>query len=169
MLRAHACVTCGDPIPAGRRIDRRYCRMSCRSVAYRARKSDKQWTSSSRPAEPDAAPRESRYGSIPPEVLASLAKHFEPRDEVVRAELAAAQRRAMQLQQALDEATAAPNRSADESQATLAAAQERIRKLTEALERTQTESADKYDKLASKFEALSRHKQAPAHGYYRAS
>ena len=164
MLRAHACVICGDPIPAGRRIDRRYCRMSCRSVAYRARKSDKQWTSSSRPAEPDAAPRESRYGSIPPEVLASLAKHFEPRDEVVRAELAAAQRRAMQLQQALDETTAAPNRSADESQATLAAAQERIRKLTEALERTQTESADKYDKLASKFEALSRQKQATADG-----
>lgn len=167
MLRAHACVTCGDPIPAGRRIDRRYCRMSCRSVAYRARKSGKKWANSSRPAEPDAAPRESRYGSIPPEVLASLAKHFEPRDEVVRAELTAAQRLAMQLQQALDEATAAPHRSAEESQATLAVAQEGIRKLTEALERTQTESADKYDKLASKFEALSRQKQATADGQIR--
>ncbi|HRI54496.1 MAG TPA: hypothetical protein PLW65_30360, partial [Pseudomonadota bacterium] len=32
------------------------------------------------------------------------------------------------------------------------------------LERTQTESADKYDKLASKFEALSRQKQATADG-----
>ena len=159
MLRAHACVICGDPIPAGRRLDRRYCRVSCRSVAYRARKGGKRSASSTQLTDPTAASRDSHYGSIPREVLDILAKHFSVRDEVVRAELAAAQRRATQLQQALDEATAAAYLSTEESPAPLVAAQERIRKLTETLEQSQVESADKYDKLASKFETLSRQKQ----------
>lgn len=113
-------------------------------------------------AEPDAVPRESRYGSIPREVLDILAKHFGVRDEGVRSELAAAQRRATQLQQAQDEATAAAQPGTEEPQAPLIAAQERIRKLTDALEQAQTESADKYDKLASRFETLNRQKQAAA-------
>lgn len=159
MLRAHACVICGDPIPAGRRLDRRYCRVSCRSVAYRARKGGKAGARSPQLAEPDAAPRESRYGGIPREVLDILAKHFGARDEVVRAELTAAQRRATQLQQALDEATAAARPSSEEPQVRLVAAQERIRTLTEALEKSQTESADKYDKLAARYETLNRQKQ----------
>ncbi len=155
-----ACVIWGNPIPAGRRLDRRYCRVSCRSVAYRARKGGKPSGSSTRLADPTAASWDSHHGSIPREVLDILAKHFAVRDEVVRAELAAAQRRATQLQQTLDEATAAAHPSAEASSDPLVIAQERIRKLTEALERSQVESADKYDKLASKFEMLSRQKQA---------
>ena len=162
MLRAHACVICGDPIPAGRRLDRLYCRTSCRSVAYRARKGGRQPACSTATEKPNAAPRESRYGGIPREVLDILAKYFGQRDEVVRAELAVAQRRATELQQALDEVTSAQQRSADEAQAPLAAAQERSRKLTVELERFQTESADKCDKLATKCETLSRQKQADA-------
>jgi hypothetical protein len=67
-----------------------------------------------------------------------------------------------QLQQSLEEATTAPHLSTEASHEPLLAAHERIRKLTEALERTQTESADKYDKLASRFETLSRQKLAAA-------
>lgn len=161
MLRAHACVICGDPIPAGRRVDRRYCRTSCRSVAYRARRVGKQ-TADSQQRESEAAPRPSRYGSIPAEVLEILAKHFGQRDEVVRAELAVAQRRAAELQRALDQTTAPPGLSAEDSQATLAAAQERIRKLTAELARSQAENADKCDKLTTQLETLSRQKQADA-------
>ena len=38
MLRAHFCVLCGDALPARGRIDRKYCRPSCRTLAYRRRK-----------------------------------------------------------------------------------------------------------------------------------
>lgn len=38
MLRAHHCLLCGDPLPAGSRIDRQYCRDSCRTLASRVRK-----------------------------------------------------------------------------------------------------------------------------------
>ena len=160
MLRAHACVICGDPIPAGRRLDRRYCKVSCRSVAYRARKGGQPAVTATGLTEPEADLRPSRYGRIPREVLDILAKHFGAHDEGIRAELAVAQKRAEQLQQALEAATAPPHPGAEESQSTRLAAQERIRKLTEALERSQAESADKYDKLASKYETLSRQKQA---------
>ena len=41
MLRAHFCALCGDPLPARGRIDRRYCRTSCRTLAYRHRKQER--------------------------------------------------------------------------------------------------------------------------------
>ncbi len=160
MLRAHACVICGDPIPAGRRVDRRYCRMSCRSVAYRARKGAKQPAGSTWPEAPDAALRPGRYGAIPGEVLDILAKHFGQRDDGLRAERTAVQRQAAELERALNEATAAPYRTEEETQAALLAAQDRIRKLTAEHTRSQLESADQRDKLTTKLETLSRQKQA---------
>ena len=50
MLRAHFCVLCGDPLPARGRIDRRYCRTSCRTLAYRHRKQERPGPSASSPA-----------------------------------------------------------------------------------------------------------------------
>ena len=50
MLRAHFCVLCGDPLPARGRIDRRYCRTSCRTLAYRRRKQERPGPSASSPA-----------------------------------------------------------------------------------------------------------------------
>ncbi|MFO0573105.1 MAG: hypothetical protein U1A78_03835 [Polyangia bacterium] len=38
MKRLHECVVCGDPLSPGGRIDRRYCRESCRILAYRQRR-----------------------------------------------------------------------------------------------------------------------------------
>lgn len=38
MLRARICSFCGADMPAGGRIDRRYCRASCRTLAYRRRR-----------------------------------------------------------------------------------------------------------------------------------
>ncbi len=39
MLRARTCSFCGGDMPASGRIDRRYCRPSCRTLAYRHRRS----------------------------------------------------------------------------------------------------------------------------------
>ena len=50
MLRAHFCVLCGDPLPARGRIDRRYCRTSCRTLAYRHRKQERPGPRGSSPA-----------------------------------------------------------------------------------------------------------------------
>lgn len=50
MLRAHFCVLCGDPLPARGRIDRRYCRTSCRTLAYRHRKQERPGPRASSPA-----------------------------------------------------------------------------------------------------------------------
>lgn len=82
MLRAHHCVRCGDPMPLGRRVDRKYCRASCRTSAYRtrrrqtaphrgARTGKAQQTSESLPAELVLALRQ-----VPPAVLTTLAAWF---------------------------------------------------------------------------------------------
>jgi len=38
MLRAERCLNCGGPMPFGLRIDARYCKPSCRTLAYRIRR-----------------------------------------------------------------------------------------------------------------------------------
>lgn len=160
MLRVHFCVSCGDPLPTKRRVDRRYCLPSCRSVASRARKREREAASKDAAgAAPEAASSVRQeavsYGSIPREVLDILAKHFGQRDEVVSAELRMAQRRIAELQSAIDR-TEAQQRNTEASNLPLAEAQERIRKLTEAWQSERTEAADKYDKLATKYETLLR-------------
>ena len=42
LLRAERCLNCGTPMPADRRIDRRYCKQSCRTLAYRIRRRTQQ-------------------------------------------------------------------------------------------------------------------------------
>lgn len=37
-MRAHFCALCGDALPTRGRIDRKYCRASCRTLAYRHRR-----------------------------------------------------------------------------------------------------------------------------------
>lgn len=98
MLRVRACVICGDPIPAGRRVDRRYCRMSCRSVAYRARKGAKRPPAATCPGAPSAGPPQSRYGVIPSEVLDTLTKYFGQHQDSLITESPAAQRRATEAE-----------------------------------------------------------------------
>lgn len=82
MLRAHHCVRCGDPMPLGRRVDRKYCRASCRTSAYRtrrrqtaprreARTGQAQQTTEPLPPELVLALRQ-----VPPAVLTALAAWF---------------------------------------------------------------------------------------------
>lgn len=99
MLRATCCVICGNPLPAGGRLDRRYCRKSCRAVAYRAGKRDPL----SRPAQRTAPPGDAEversllYTKIPREVLDVLARHFGQQRERMAAELADARQRVAEL------------------------------------------------------------------------
>lgn len=51
MLRAQRCTYCGDELPGRGRIDRRYCRASCRTLAYRRRHEQPECT------DPDAPPK----------------------------------------------------------------------------------------------------------------
>lgn len=37
VLRTQTCMTCGGPMPSKGRVDRRYCKASCRTLAYRVR------------------------------------------------------------------------------------------------------------------------------------
>lgn len=37
ILRAQTCLTCGGPLPTTGRVDRRYCKGACRTLAYRVR------------------------------------------------------------------------------------------------------------------------------------
>lgn len=58
-MRAHRCAYCGDALPNRGRIDRKYCRASCRTLAYRQRHSGPQRsrrdeTPASQPADPRA-------------------------------------------------------------------------------------------------------------------
>lgn len=81
MLRVHHCVRCGDPMPLGRRVDRKYCRASCRTSAYRTRRTQtaprkgvrgrKQQSSEPLPPELILALRQ-----VPPAVLTMLAAWF---------------------------------------------------------------------------------------------
>ena len=38
ILRAQTCITCGGPMPSAARVDRRYCKAACRTLAYRVRR-----------------------------------------------------------------------------------------------------------------------------------
>ena len=38
MLRAQSCLVCGGQMPNKSRIDRRYCKGACRTLAYRVRR-----------------------------------------------------------------------------------------------------------------------------------
>ena len=38
ILRAQTCLTCGGPLPTTGRVDRRYCKGACRTLAYRVRR-----------------------------------------------------------------------------------------------------------------------------------
>lgn len=59
MLRAQRCAFCGDALPSRGRIDRKYCRASCRTLAYRHRqktppRSRQDGTPTSQPTDPRA-------------------------------------------------------------------------------------------------------------------
>lgn len=59
MLRAQRCAFCGDALPGRGRVDRKYCRASCRTLAYRHRHktplpSRKDETPTSQPIDPRA-------------------------------------------------------------------------------------------------------------------
>ena len=54
--RIKPCVICGSPLPEGARIDRRYCRESCRVQAYRQRHQDQRAPARPRPVQ--AAPND---------------------------------------------------------------------------------------------------------------
>lgn len=103
MLRATCCVICGNPLPAGGRLDRRYCRKSCRAVAYRAGKRDPL----SRPAQRAAPPgdgeveRSLLYTKIPREVLDVLARHFEQQRDRLAADLATSRQRVAELEKVI--------------------------------------------------------------------
>lgn len=51
MLRAQRCTFCGDELPGRGRIDRKYCRASCRTLAFRRRHQQPEST------DPDAPPQ----------------------------------------------------------------------------------------------------------------
>lgn len=153
MLRTHTCVICGDPLPTGSRLDRRYCKMSCRSVAYRAKKHREEPVSSSAEGESRLKHSASSHGCIPKEVLDVLAKHFGVRDAAGATELAVTQRRIVELQKALEKATSVHERP--EAPA-LAAAQAQVLKLTERLEQERTVAAEKVDTITTQTETLRR-------------
>lgn len=66
MLRAHHCVRCGDPMPLGRRVDRKYCRASCRTSAYRERRRG------TAPRRAGRGRRQEPDQPLPPELLRAL-------------------------------------------------------------------------------------------------
>lgn len=103
MLRAHYCVRCGDPMPLGRRVDRKYCRASCRTSAYRSRRAQtaphkgvrrakKQETSEPLPPALALALRQ-----IPPAILTTLAAWFG--EHASSEQLNAARQRITELEQ----------------------------------------------------------------------
>lgn len=103
MLRAHHCVRCGDPMPVGRRVDRKYCRASCRTSAYRtrrtqttprkgARRGTKQTT-----GEPLSPELLLALRHVPPVILTTLAAWFD--EHASSEQLTAARQRITELEQ----------------------------------------------------------------------
>lgn len=131
MLRATCCVICGNPLPTCGRLDRRYCRKSCRAVAYRAgRRESKARPASCLPPPGDfEVGRSLVYTHIPREVLDVLAKHFGQQHESLVAELATARKRLVELEQAAG-ATAAGAAAMEERRRLEAQAQQLQAELT---------------------------------------
>ena len=102
MLRAHHCVRCGDPMPLGRRVDRKYCRASCRTSAYRERRREaaprrmrrERPRSGGQPLPPDLV---LALRQIPPAILAALAQWFS--EHASAEQLTAARQRIAELEQ----------------------------------------------------------------------
>lgn len=109
MLRAHRCVRCGDPMPIGRRVDRRYCRASCRTSAYRERRRE----ATQRPLRRGRSPEPDQplppelvlsLRQVPPAVLTALAGWFG--EHASSDQLVAARQRVAELEQQVQRARA---------------------------------------------------------------
>jgi chromosome segregation ATPase len=100
MLRATCCVICGELLPKPGRLNRRYCRKSCRAVAYRARHREDRPSPALRLSAPgdSEVTRSLLYTRIPREVLDVLARHFDQQRELLAAELTAARTRIAELE-----------------------------------------------------------------------
>lgn len=100
MLRATCCVICGELLPKPGRLNRRYCRKSCRAVAYRARHREDRPGPALRRSPPgdSEVTRSLLYTRIPREVLDVLARHFDQQRESLAAELTAARTRIVELE-----------------------------------------------------------------------
>lgn len=100
MLRATCCVICGELLPKPGRLNRRYCRKSCRAVAYRARhREDRPGPALRLPPPGDSeVTRSLLYTRIPREVLDVLARHFDQQRESLAAELTAARARIAEME-----------------------------------------------------------------------
>lgn len=94
-MRLMFCVICGEPIPQGGRIDRRYCRESCRVQAYRQR--HKHGTITRRPEGTGTgeapASEPSASTTLPPETARLAAEQATAREQIKEL---ASQNRALQ-------------------------------------------------------------------------
>ena len=88
MLRAHFCVLCGDALPTRGRIDRKYCRPSCRTLAYRRRKQEHRG-----PESPSAAQTRTERRAV----AAALVVRLEQLTAATQQELAVARLQLAQL------------------------------------------------------------------------
>ena len=108
MLRAHHCVRCGDPMPLGRRVDRRYCRASCRTSAYRERSREAAPRTTGRGRRRDSEPLPPdlllALRQIPPAVLTALTGWFG--EHASSEQLTAARQRIAELEQQVQRARA---------------------------------------------------------------
>src|SRR6187402_1052823 len=69
ILRAQTCITCGGPMPSAARVDRRYCKGACRTLAYRVRRR----VNATRPPGP-LSPEWTEPNSVVKTMLTSLAQ-----------------------------------------------------------------------------------------------
>ena len=154
MLRAHHCLRCGDPMPLGRRVDRKYCRASCRTSAYRtrriqttprkgARRGPKQQTNEPLPPELVLALRQ-----IPPAVLTTLADWFG--EHASSEQLTAARQRITELEQQVQRVRSeqvvqqeAHRRDTERQQADESAQRAREQKAREADSRQRTDATSR--------------------------
>lgn len=171
MLRAHHCVRCGDPMPLGRRVDRKFCRASCRTSAYRERRRGTPPRRAGRgrrqePGQPLPLELLQALRQVPPAVLTALAGWFgehasneqltaarqritelEQQVQRIRAELTAQQEahhREQQRQREEESAQRARDHKAREAEGCqrLEAATKQIVELKDALWRLQAQSAE---------------------------
>lgn len=102
MLRAHHCIRCGDPMPIGRRVDRKYCRASCRTSAYRERRREATPCGAGggrrqEPGQPLPPELVLTLRQVPPAVLTALAGWFG--EHASSDQLAATRQRVAELEQ----------------------------------------------------------------------
>lgn len=98
MLRAHHCLLCGDPLPAGSRIDRQYCRDSCRTLASRVRKGKRRTPAASGQTLLQHISPSGATEQRPLSPLLALAVKHEDQEAELRAELADTRARLERLQ-----------------------------------------------------------------------